>query len=66
MNKLKKLQRLIDKGVTLLGAGPMSKTTVDVIVDLAQKFDKPIAMIPSRRQIECEALGGGYVFNWTT
>ncbi len=66
MNKLNKLQRLIDKGVTLLGAGPMSKTTVDVIVDLAQKFDKPIAMIPSRRQIECEALGGGYVFNWTT
>ena len=66
MNKLNKLQRLIDKGVTLLGAGPMSKTTVDVIIDLAQKFDKPIAMIPSRRQIECEALGGGYVFNWTT
>jgi len=66
LNKLNKLQRLIDKGVTLLGAGPMSKTTVDVIVDLAQKFDKPIAMIPSRRQIECEALGGGYVFNWTT
>jgi hypothetical protein len=66
LNKLKKLQRLIDGGVTLLGAGPMSKTTVNVVIDLSQKFDLPIAMIPSRRQIECDALGGGYVFNWTT
>ena len=41
--------------------GPMSKNVVDVVCELNKEF--PIALIPSRRQIEWD---GGYVNNWTT
>ena len=51
---------------TLLGVGPMSVRTVEETVKLANHLRKPIALIPSRRQVECEALGGGYVFSWDT
>jgi hypothetical protein len=66
MNKASKIRKMIESRITLLGAGPMSKLSVDAIIDLASFYDLPIAMIPSRRQIECELLGGGYVENWTT
>ena len=52
--------------ITLLGAGPMSLTVTDVIIELSNKYNRSIAMIPSRRQIECAELGGGYVNKWTT
>jgi hypothetical protein len=52
--------------ITLLGAGPMSVVSTDAIIELANKYNRSIAMIPSRRQIECEELGGGYVNKWTT
>jgi len=52
--------------ITLLGAGPMSVVSTDAIIELANRYDRSIAMIPSRRQIECEELGGGYVNKWTT
>ena len=52
--------------ITLLGAGPMSLIATDVIIELSNKYNRSIAMIPSRRQIECSELGGGYVNNWTT
>lgn len=51
---------------TLLGVGPMSVRTVEETVKLANHLRKPIALIPSRRQVECEALGGGYVNSWDT
>jgi hypothetical protein len=41
--------------------GPMSKNVVDAVIALNQEF--PIALIPSRRQVESD---GGYVNNWTT
>jgi tagatose-1,6-bisphosphate aldolase non-catalytic subunit AgaZ/GatZ len=66
MSKLKKIQDLISRRITLLGAGPMSKFSVDAIIELSNFYNLPIAMIPSRRQIECKELGGGYVENWST
>jgi tagatose-1,6-bisphosphate aldolase non-catalytic subunit AgaZ/GatZ len=66
MSKLEKIQKLISRRITLLGAGPMSKFSIDAIIELSNFYNLPIAMIPSRRQIECRELGGGYVENWST
>ena len=43
--------------------GPMSKNIIDVIIKFSNKYEIPITIIPSRRQIE---WNGGYVNNWTT
>jgi hypothetical protein len=56
----------LTKSRTLLGAGPMSKNCVDVVIDLSNNYKIPIQLIASRRQIECYELGGGYVNSWTT
>jgi hypothetical protein len=44
----------------------MSKPCVDAVIDLANEHRLPLMLIASRRQIECEAQGGGYVNGWTT
>ena len=54
------------KKCTMLGIGPMSKNCVDVTINLANKYNVPLMLIASRRQIESKDLGGGYVNNWTT
>jgi len=63
-------QRLIDyrdrRNCTLLGVGPMSKNCVDAAVELAEQYKTPLMLIASRRQIDSEQFGGGYVENWTT
>ena len=51
---------------TLLGVGPMSVNCVDAAVELANHYDAPLMLIASRRQIDSEEFGGGYVNNWTT
>ena len=51
---------------TLLGVGPMSVNCVDAVIDLANEHEVPILLIASRRQIDSEEFGGGYVNNWTT
>ena len=51
---------------TLLGVGPMSVNCVDAAIELASEHEAPILMIASRRQIDSEEFGGGYVNNWTT
>lgn len=51
---------------TLLGVGPMSTNCVDAAIEIANQSDIPIILIASRRQIEAEEFGGGYVNNWTT
>jgi tagatose-1,6-bisphosphate aldolase non-catalytic subunit AgaZ/GatZ len=51
---------------TLLGVGPMSTNCVDAAIELANENDVPIMLIASRRQIDSEEFGGGYVNNWTT
>jgi tagatose-1,6-bisphosphate aldolase non-catalytic subunit AgaZ/GatZ len=54
------------KRCTLLGVGPMSVNCVDAAIELANQHEVPIILIASRRQIDSEAFGGGYVNNWTT
>ena len=66
VSNLERISGLVSRRITLLGAGPMSKFSVDAIVELSNFYNLPIAMIPSRRQIECGELGGGYVENWST
>lgn len=51
---------------TLLGVGPMSLNCVDAAIELANEYDAPILLIASRRQIDSEEFGGGYVNNWIT
>ena len=51
---------------TFLGVGPMSQHSIDSSIEIAYETGKPLALIPSRRQIDAEELGGGYVNNWNT
>ena len=51
---------------TLLGVGPMSVNCIDAAVELANENEVPLILIASRRQIDSEEFGGGYVNNWTT
>lgn len=51
---------------TLLGVGPMSLNCVDAAIELANEQEVPIMLIASRRQIDSEEFGGGYVNNWTS
>ena len=55
-----------DRNCTFLGIGPMSKNCVDASIELAEQYTVPLMLIASRRQIESEKNGGGYVENWTT
>ena len=62
-----RLQSFVQKRrCTLLGVGPMSVNCVDATIELANEYEVPILMIASRRQIDSEDFGGGYVNNWTT
>jgi tagatose-1,6-bisphosphate aldolase non-catalytic subunit AgaZ/GatZ len=54
------------RNCTLLGIGPMSKNCVDATIELADEHEAPLMLIASRRQIDSEKFGGGYVENWTT
>lgn len=51
---------------TQLGIGPMSENCVLASIELAARFQIPLMLIASRRQIECEEQGGGYVNSWNT
>lgn len=61
-----RLKRFIDQRKTLLGVGPMSVNCVDAAIELANDHEIPIMLIASRRQIDSEEFGGGYVNHWTT
>ena len=54
------------KKCTLLCAGPMSKNFVDTCIEYTSKKNFPFLLIASRRQIDAEEFGGGYVNNWST
>jgi flagellar hook protein FlgE len=63
----KKINNYFSKrNCTLLGVGPMSVNCVDSVLELANDYNVPIILIPSRRQIDSEQFNGGYVNNWTT
>jgi hypothetical protein len=55
-----------DKNCTLLCVGPMSKNCIDATIELADQYKSPLMLIASRRQIDSEQFGGGYVENWST
>ena len=55
-----------NRNCTLLGIGPMSKNCIDATIELANEYCTPLMLIASRRQIDSEQFGGGYVENWTT
>ena len=44
----------------------MSINCVDAAIELSNENDIPIMLIASRRQIDSNEFGGGYVNNWTT
>lgn len=50
---------------TLLGVGVVSRLCVEVAIELANEHDTDIMLIPSRRQVDSDALGGGYVEGWS-
>lgn len=54
------------KNCTLLCVGPMSKNCVDATIELADQYKSPLMLIASRRQVDSEQFGGGYVENWST
>lgn len=66
LTNLPLLDVMVAKRVTALGAGPMSLHSINAIIELANQYQKYVFMIPSRRQIDCELLGGGYVNNFST
>jgi len=55
-----------ERRCTLLGVGPVSMNCVDAAIEVANQHDVPIILIASRRQIDSEDFGGGYVNNWNT
>ena len=63
-------QRLKDfshrRRCTLLGVGPMSLNCVNASIEIANENEIPLMLIASRRQIDSEEFGGGYVNNWAT
>ena len=66
MELKKKLEKIINQRKTLLGVGPMSLNVVDASIELSNKFNFPLMMIASRRQIDSKDFGGGYVNKWDT
>jgi hypothetical protein len=62
-----KIQALIKaRRCTMLGVGPMSKNCIDAAISAANDNQSTLMLIASRRQIDAESLGGGYVNNWCT
>ena len=66
-SSIEKLNNFLPKRKhTLLGIGPMSKNCTDACIELANENNVPLMLIASRRQIDSNESGGGYVNNWTT
>ena len=58
--------RIVGEGQVAIGIGPMSRLCVDAVYQYSNNNAQPIMLIASRRQVECETLGRGYVNGWTT
>lgn len=64
---LRRLKKFVStRRCTLLGIGPMSRNCVDAVIDLSNRYEIPLILIASRRQIDSKDFGGGYVNNWST
>ena len=66
MSKEKLVSYIRNKRSTLLGVGPMSLNCVDSVIEISNNEKIPIMFVASRRQVDSEDLGGGYVNNWST
>ena len=66
VNLKKKLINFINLKKTILGVGPMSMNCIDAANNLSNNLKIPMFLICSRRQIDSQFHGGGYVNNWTT
>ena len=66
MNSSKLSNYIKSNRLTLLGIGPMSKNCVDAGIRVANKYNFPLILIASRRQIDSDLFGGGYVNKWDT
>lgn len=64
VGNLIKFQR--ENRATLLGVGPMSRNCVDAAIEISNGSNFPLILIASRRQVDSEEFGGGYVNNWDT
>jgi hypothetical protein len=64
MNEL--FHDLLHNKKSLLGAGPMSTNCINAVINISNKYNIPIQLIASRRQIDSDDHGGGYVNNWST
>lgn len=51
---------------TMLCIGPMSLNIVDAAIEVSNIYNFPLMLISSRRQIDSEIFGGGYVNKWNT
>ncbi|MFG3254690.1 class II D-tagatose-bisphosphate aldolase non-catalytic subunit [Streptomyces sp. NPDC048172] len=49
----------------VLGVGAVSRNTVEAALTVAHRARTPLMLIPSRRQVDAAAFGGGYL-GWTT
>lgn len=63
---IEELHSQILSGRRIVGIGPMSKNCVEAIYSYSQGKGCIVELIASRRQVECRALGHGYVNSWTT
>ena len=50
--------------ITQLGVGVVSRNVVDATIDLAIKHGVYLVLIASRRQVDTDELGAGYVEGW--
>ncbi|MCC6933570.1 MAG: hypothetical protein IT292_09985 [Deltaproteobacteria bacterium] len=51
---------------TLPYLGPMSRNSIDICTQISAHHKIPMILIASRRQIDAQELGGGYVENYST
>jgi hypothetical protein len=56
--------QLARRPCTLLGIGPMSLNCVDAAVGLANRHNIDLMLVASRRQVDADRLGSGYVNGW--
>lgn len=67
LTALEHLQRSLRRGgATQLGIGPMSVHCVDAVIEVANSLRRPLMLVASRRQVDAECHGGGYVNCWST
>jgi len=62
MNNFNKIKKNLNEKV-LLGVGPVSRNVIDATINVVNKYQVPILLIPSRRQIDDEC---DHPYVWTT